>query len=193
MTTFLLDQNVNKKSLAESCNREGLVVVRRFPRQWQRFPGGFKDPELLPIVMAGQEPLLTNDRNIARDHCSYIPALNPGIIIISLCKGTIKPLGKGDIERIIRKFKQLFSQWHTVKWNNSIVEVTQLGVEVWHIEVGTLRRDAYAAFNDPDWVSAISVALSKNAARRQPALPSQPEQRKLPHSSDDSSSSNSHE
>ena len=170
MTTFLLDQNVNKKSLAETCNREGFAHVRRFPSEWKMQAGGFKDPDLLQKVMVGNQPLLTNDRNIAREHATIIPPINPGIIIVGFCKGTIKPLGKGDIERILRQFKQSFPQWHVTTWNNSIVEITQKHAEVWHVETGDLRSDDYISFDELNWSGRLAGVLEKNAARRPPSI-----------------------
>src|SRR4051794_36901092 len=101
MTTFLLDQNVNQKSLARKCNSEGHAEAKRFPVEWKVYPGGFKDPQLLPIVMAGDKTLVTNDRNIAQHYSDLIPTSNPGIIVVGFPPGHIRPIGKGDIEKII--------------------------------------------------------------------------------------------
>jgi hypothetical protein len=170
MTTFQLDQNVNRRSFAENCQKEGRAGVWRFPSAWSKKADGFKDPELLPIVMSGDKPLITNDRNIARLHVDSIPGNNPGILIVGFCKGTIRPIGSGDIEKLIAIFKNNFPDWDTVSWSNSVVEITQQGVEVWHVDNGTLPRDLYVEFDDSNWQQLLKDALVKNN-RRNPSPP----------------------
>ena len=165
MTSFLLDQNDNRKSLWRNCMNEGNPRVTRFPKEWAMYEGGFKDPQLLPIVMAGDKPLITNDRNIARDHVDAMPPRNPGIIIVGHPIGHIRPLGRGDIERIIADFKHRFPKWCIVCWSNSIVEITPLGVEACHIEEGIVHVDDRFAYNEPDWSDRLEAVLKKNSQR----------------------------
>jgi hypothetical protein len=165
MITFQLDQNVNKRSLAETCQKEGKAGVWRFPKKWSTIAEGFKDPDLLPVVMAGDKPLVTNDRNIAKENARFIPSKNPGIAIVGFAKGTIKPLGRGDIEKILVNFKAQFPRWHLVSWSNSVVEITQNSVEVWHVEAGNLGPDDYWPMTQPGWPNLFEAVLRKNASR----------------------------
>lgn len=174
MTSFQLDQNVNKKSLARDCERQGLANVARFPSEWKNRPGGFKDPDLLPIVMKGNRTFVTNDRKIAQENASAIPDEHPGIIIVGFCKGTVKPIGRGSIEGILASFKIKYPDWHVVSWSNTIAEITQQSVEVWHIENGILRSDEYLPFDRPFWTTALSDWLSKNSNRHRMNGPGAP-------------------
>jgi hypothetical protein len=168
MITFLLDQNVNKKTLARSCNDQGLAIAKRFPVEWKNYPGGFKDPELLRIVMAGAEPLLTNDREIAAAHTDAIPNSNPGIIIVGHPPRHIRPMGRGELEKIIARFKEAFTIWHHVSWSKTIAEITPISVEIKHIEHGILKNDELISRSDVTWPNKLENWLKLNSARSFP-------------------------
>lgn len=168
MTTFLLDQNVNKKSFARKCNLQPHAKAKRFPPEWKDYVGGFKDPQLLPIVMDGDKPLVTNDRNIASENIAYIPKANPGIIIVAFAKGsTTRTLTADDTEKILANFKSTFPKWYAANWSNTVIEITQLGVMVSHVESGLLQPDTYLAFTTANWQPSLTAVLAANAARYQ--------------------------
>jgi len=167
MTTFQLDQNVNRKTLARRCFAEGRAVAKRFPVEWKMYDKGFKDPQLLPIVMAGNRPLVTNDRRIASDYADIIPTANPGIIIVGYPLGHICPLRRGEIEKIIWDFKSRFPIWDSVTWSNSVVEITPEWVEVSHIDLGILNLDERIDYSD-GWAEKLENHLKINANKRLP-------------------------
>ena len=69
-------------------------------------------------------------------------------------------------QRILSRFKLAFSKWHAVDWGNSVVEITTVGVEVWHVDQSQLIRDGYLAYDSKDWTVQLLQLLQNNAATR---------------------------
>ena len=72
-------------------------------------------------------------------------------------------------QKVLRRFKAGFAEWHRVAWRNSVVEVTSIGVQVWHVESGKLVRNEYLAFDPPGWQERLIAALEENSRRALPA------------------------
>jgi hypothetical protein len=71
-------------------------------------------------------------------------------------------------QRVLARFKAAFPQWHLVAWTNSLVEITTIGVEVWHAQGNRLVRDTYLAFDSDDWQTRLTSTLEQNARRGAP-------------------------
>lgn len=163
MITFQLDQCLDSKRFARDCAAEGLCRTQRLPPLLR----GAKDPELLLALMAGANPLVTFDRALAHDHASSIPGEHPGIIVISNFPAhqTIR-----IAQRVLSRFKTIFSDWHQVPWANSVVELTTIGVEVWQVTRGRLVRNVYLPFDSVDWQMRLSSVFQRNSQRPSPPL-----------------------
>ena len=46
-----------------------------------------------------------------------------------------------------------------------MIEITLAGVEVWHVQGGSLVHDGYQAFDDGGWDARFSALLERNASR----------------------------
>ena len=68
-------------------------------------------------------------------------------------------------QRVLQRFKVTFPDWHRISWANSVVEITTLGVEVWHVVRGRLVQDAYVGFDTADWPSRLLNILEENSQR----------------------------
>src|SRR5947207_963194 len=158
MTTFQLDQCLDSKRFARDCSAEGVCQVQRLP------PGlrGKEDPELLTAVMVAAHPLVTFDRVLARDHTPFIPESKPGIIGISNYPAP-QTMTVAIAQKVLRKFKSAFPDWHRASWRNSIVEITLAGIEVGHVAGGKLMRDAYFTFDAPEWQRPLADLLDENS------------------------------
>ena len=56
--------------------------------------------------------------------------------------------------------------WHQLPLQNSIIEITEKSVEIWHVEDGKLAKDGYVEFNDDgDWVHQLLNLLQQNSER----------------------------
>ena len=160
MIAFQLDQCLDSKRFASACSAAGHCDVFRLPPALR----GAEDPNLLSMVMAGPNPLVTFDRALAHDHTRFIPELNPGIIVVSNYPSP-QTMTVSVAQKLLHDFKTAFPTWHQVFWNNSIVELTTLGVEVWHIAGGGLMRNEYLAFTTPDWKPRFRAILDENSRR----------------------------
>ena len=158
MTPFQLDQCLDSKRFARDCAAQGLCHTARLPPYLRNAD----DPELLRALMVAPSPLVTFDRALPHDHTASIPAQHPGIIVISNYPAP-QTMTVRIAQRILSRFKAAFPEWHLVAWTNSVVEVTTIGVEVWHVDGHRLVRDTYLGFDSADWQSRLTNVLRRNS------------------------------
>jgi hypothetical protein len=119
--------------------------------------------------MVAPSPLVTFDRALPHEHTASIPALHPGIIVISNYPAP-QTMTVRIAQRILARFKVALPEWHSVAWTNSVVEVTSIGVELWHIDGPRLVQDTYLAFDSADWQNRLMSALQRNSRLHSPRL-----------------------
>lgn len=159
MIAFQLDQCLDSKRFARTCAAEGQCQTIRLPPSLR----DADDPALLGGLMAQPNPLITFDRALPHDHTASIPDRNPGIIVVSNFPEP-QTMTIRIAQRVLRQFKSAFPQWPAISWSNSIVEITTIGVEAWHVEQGRLARDGYFAFDAGDWQDGLRQTLIKNSS-----------------------------
>jgi hypothetical protein len=170
MITFQFDQCFNDKKVIKTCADEGLAGALRFPREWWDKP----DPDLLADVMMSPNPLVTLDRALPREHAAHVPARHPGIVIVNYSRAIPRTITTKEAGKILNHFKQRVTNWHHRAVRNSIVEITEMSAEVWHVEDGELVRDGYLEFHDAsDWAAQLIQLLTQNADRDQTPPPGQ--------------------
>ena len=118
MRGFQLDENFNSKSLRSRCNSGGHCHVHRFPPNLS----GTKDPELLPIMLARESPLVTLDRRMIENHLQFIPEPNSGIIVVKTIN-TKQTITNSIASTIVDKFKTLYPDWHSTDWSGKCLEL----------------------------------------------------------------------
>ena len=161
MTTFQLDQCLDSKRFAHDCAVEGLCHTRRLPPSLRNVA----DPELLAALMTGSHPLVTFDRALPKQHTRFIPESHPGILIASNYPAP-QTMTVRIAQRVLSRFKIAAPSWHEAVWKNSIVELTSVGVEVWHVTTKELVSDGYCSFEMPDWPAKLIALLTQNAQRQ---------------------------
>jgi len=158
---FQLDQCANSKMLIESCTgEEQKVEVRRLPNRLV----GSKDPDLLREVLPTGQTLVTTDRTIHTEHWQHFPSTHAGVVIVAT-NSTVRTLTTRRVMSILAAFKRNFPSWHKVSLGNSVVEITEGGVEVWRAAEGRLDRVRYLDFQTADWRTALAQILERNAQR----------------------------
>jgi hypothetical protein len=165
MTTFQLDQCLDSKRFARDCAAQALCHTARLPPSLR----DANDPEILRALMVTPSPLVTFDRALPHEHTASIPALHPGIIVVSNYPAP-QTMTVRIAQRILARLKAALPEWHLVAWTNSVVEVTSIGIEVWHIEGHRLVRDAYLAFDWADWQIRLTSVLERNSRLNLPDL-----------------------
>ena len=73
--------------------------------------------------------------------------------------------------KILVQFKERYPEWHLKTFNNSIIEISPAGVEIWHADKGRLVHDESILFSDSDWITRFEQLIRLNAER----IPSLPE------------------
>jgi len=157
MITYQLDECTNSKKLAESCSRQGLVEVRRWPGRRK----GQKNPEWLPDMLASGGTLLTTDREIHFQHVAHIPSTHSGILIVAKTQSATT-IRREDVMRILAQFKSAFPEWHCLSLRNSIVEICETHIQLWWVESGK-RVTAVVRHSDPGWQTDLLGLLQRNA------------------------------
>ena len=159
MITYQVDENTDSKKFVESCRKEGLVNVRRFPKALK----GAKDPVVLQQVLLSGRTLLTNDREIHFSHLSHIPDNHCGILIIARVASPTT-IRLTDVMRTLSVFKSQFPQWHDTSLRNSVVEITETFVQVWRIRGGCVTSSCTIQFSQNDWQPTLTKVLKDNAS-----------------------------
>jgi hypothetical protein len=157
MIRYQLDESTNARALAESCKREGLVEVWRWPKPLK----GAKDPVALMHVLPSGRILLTTDRGIHIEHLTHIPDRHSGILIVASTSsaGTMRT---SLLMHILAEFKDRFPTWHETSLDNSIVEISETTCEVWRVVRGALSRKVFLRFDDTAWQRRLSGVLQEN-------------------------------
>jgi hypothetical protein len=155
---FQLDENASARTLAEYCEKQGLVEVWRWPKKLK----GAEDPAALAYTLPSGRALLTTDRQIHVQHSVHIPDGHPGILIVA-STSSAETMRTSLLMRILAKFKGMFPTWHKTCLTNSIVEITETSVEVWKVVGGALARDTFLHFEETAWQDRLSTVLESNA------------------------------
>lgn len=123
MNRYVFDECLDSKRLIASCNEEGKCIADRYPPHMK----GTKDPLMLPVILAGEAPLVTTDHTIVEEHWSHIPSENPGIVIIRLRRPSRKMTDK-LAGKLLSDFKRAFPDWETQVWSGLCLEITEADV-----------------------------------------------------------------
>jgi hypothetical protein len=161
MIAFQVDENFRDKEFAKACRAQGMADVTCFPPEMR----GADDEDVLHHFMALDKPLLTNDINIAADHEPSVPARHPGIIIVCYSDQNPRTATMAGLRKIISDFKKSFPKWHNSTCSNSILQITELDVIVWHMHDGSLRKDSYIPFSKSGWQEELELLLIENSSR----------------------------
>ena len=160
MTTFQLDECQNDKRFQEDCEAAELAKVYRYPRTLR----GQDDSVVLNSLLQRPNPLLTKDRDMPDQHVSSIPETHPGLVVIANAPDVPQTITMPGVRKILAQFKKEFPEWHQVPLRNSVViELTQIGVEVRHLESGRLIRNDYLSFDKTGWKEQLLEILNRNS------------------------------
>jgi hypothetical protein len=158
MIIFQLDKCTNSKKLWKLCNEQSLCQVERLPRDLL----DENDDRILKLSLDGNRPLVTVDHTIHYDNTQSMTQRHPGIVIIHSAKRAT--LVEAEILDILAKFKSSFPSWHITPMHNSVIQITQLDINVWHKADSGLIHDAYIERSTEGWQDQLAAFLSKNAA-----------------------------
>lgn len=136
MRKVQLDQNANERQLAESCNEQGQVECRRFPKQLQ----GESDAVVVQRCCEDDCLLLSFDRTVATAARQDLRGEFPGITILSKDDHELGTMTTKHARQMLAQFKADFPHWHTVNWRNSVVEIRASEVIVEKYLAGVARR-----------------------------------------------------
>lgn len=159
MKTFQLDECLNDPKFARECEESSgaentsPIVVRRLPNRLKRQ----EDDVVLRELLLQDGTLLTKDRAMPRRWTQHIPDNHPGIVIIA----TVQPatITIKIVKKILGSFKQRFPRWSELSFQNAILEITEIGIEISHKSGETLARKCYVDFEVPGWDSQLTGAL----------------------------------
>ena len=163
MPIFQLDENLNDSEFARECDEESKAAgiadlsLKRFPKRLR----GEEDEVVLRNLLSSGGTVLTKDRGIATDGKDGIPDEHPGIIIIANAP-SVRVTGNQAVRQILRKMKTSVNEWHSLSFKNSIIEITQAGIEV------RRKSDAKAKYLDfaaNGWESNLVSILKDNAGQ----------------------------
>jgi hypothetical protein len=158
MSIFQVDQCADSRDFVDSCASEGLAEIRRFPKRLR----GSQDPDVLNAVLPRGHTLVTTDRHIHTEYPEHFPATHAGVVIVAISSET-GTLTTRRMMRILAAFKRIFPDWHRVSLQNSVIEVTEDGVQVWRVAGGRMERSVYLEFRVADWSMSLVRALQQNA------------------------------
>jgi len=161
MTTFRFDDCIYSKRLRRECQEQGLAEASRLPRELL----GRKDHEILPALAAANAAIVTEDRRIAAENADFLSGGHPGVVIVANAPSVMPTITDSLVREILARLKDQYPPWHCSDIRNSIIEITQEGVWVWHAEAGTLVHDEYIPYSAADLAAVLERVLRANAQR----------------------------
>lgn len=164
-----LDEDIDAPHLVKACEAEGYVRAFRFPKNLRN--NAVKDPEVLQALLPKGNLFLTIDDSLLDDHSQFIPDEHPGILIVAQNDETVGTITTHIAQKIIRQFKDDYSEWHKRPWDNSVVRICPSSVEAGHLVSGLFVRDMFALRDEPDWSTRLSQVLRQNADNNPMGLP----------------------
>jgi predicted nuclease of predicted toxin-antitoxin system len=149
MNSFVFDENFNDRRLVDACNSEGRCTVHRFPEALK----SAKDPEVLRVLLANKDTLVTLDGPIIDRHREHVPDNNPGIIIVRQ-RRTAQTMTTKRGGQLLHQFKANLPEWATLNYELLRIDVTETGAIIASIRDPINRvsldygPDFIAAFRD---------------------------------------------
>ena len=166
MSTFQLDQCSSAHRIVEACKEEGNGEALLLPADLR----DTKDADLVPAMMAKDTVFVTKDHRLPRECAALIPDVNPGIVVVTNYPTRHQTLTVNLMLRILARVKSKVPQWHQAPLNNSILEITNEGVAIGHVEGGRFKNDGYFEFDGDNWPADFLATLQANSSRTPPGL-----------------------
>jgi hypothetical protein len=151
MKCFQQDQCSNHADFRRKCNKQGLCIVRRLP-------GGLinqDDDVVLTDLLAKDAPIITMDFTIVYDNHAYIPAENPGIIVVKA-----RPNKAAKMEAMIAKFKRHFPEWNSTDWSKIYIEIEESEVYVSRLTDGNIDDGKEICFSGDDFLNRLRLMIA---------------------------------
>lgn len=168
MSTFQLDQCSSARRIVDACKEEGHGDAFLLPRDLHNT----LDVDLIPLMMAGDRVFVTKDHLLPSECAALIPDVNPGIVVVTNHPRRHQTMTVSIMLRILAHIKSIVPQWWQAPLRNSILEINNEGVVVFHVESGQLITNGYYEFADQNWPGDFLAALQANASRMPPGLTS---------------------
>ena len=164
MIKIQLDESITSKKFAKNCKNERKSYPVQFPK---KFKGkSVQDPEVQKYCVQNKLPLLTFDRKILLENYKKFVQQHPGIIIIALNKMQ-RPrifITVRLAALILDQFKKDFPIWNKTSCYNSIIEITNETIEIWHIGGKEIKHDGIFDRKTKNWQRKIITVLKQNSA-----------------------------
>jgi len=127
---------------------------------------------VLEAVLSLGHTLVTTDRDIHTDHAEHFPASHAGVVIVAT-NSESRTLTTRRMMQILAEFKRSFPDWHRTSLQNSVIEITENGIQVWRVTADRMERLVHLEFRTADWCVSLVRELQRNAegtsiAREQP-------------------------
>jgi len=160
MSAFIFDDCIFSKDLKVECDRQGLVSTQRLEDDLR----GKEDCIVLPAIVNRGSVLVTEDRRMAEENAEFLSNDHPGLLVVASEEST-KTLTGRLVRAILNRLKSVLPNWHSVTMRNSIVEVTQRTVFVYHADRGTIHYDRHMPLDDPKMLEDLVTILNRNASK----------------------------
>lgn len=85
------------------------------------------------------------------------------MLIIAQDDGAVATMTGTIAMSILSGFKAEFAEWHSVPWTNSVIRITQLFVQIRHIQNGEIDTEDWIDRKEPAWREKLTSALMRNA------------------------------
>ena len=151
MISAYLDKNLCSRKLVDACNRRGGAEVQFLPRHLREL----LDPDLLPQLVQIGRLLVTNDRSIAEESASWMPLLNPGIVIVEDDYGQNRTMTWKLTLAILGDFKNVFSVWPETPCNNSVISLSPSYITLFHFSGSSLHFDQFYDRSVSGWETTL--------------------------------------
>ena len=139
MKIFQVDENLNSKRLKRECYQDSISKIFSYPIDLKGEP----DDKMLESLLPKRNTLLTTDTNLIFDFTSFIPSEHAGIIVLGPSTNNPNANTLSKILRIFKQYKEKLKNWYKYKYDNFIIKITDMSIQIWHVAAGKLIDDYY--------------------------------------------------
>jgi hypothetical protein len=156
---FQVDQCLDSRKLVGKCNSDRPATVRRFPD----FMRNQDDPDVVEFARNDKKVLLSGDTRLLDDWAFCLNDHHFGVIVVII--SLPKTLTWKNAIALLAVWKACIHDWHSLSFDNSVLELREEYLQVFHVERSVPVRDEVIFLKDPEACARLVAALERNRKR----------------------------
>jgi predicted nuclease of predicted toxin-antitoxin system len=163
-----LDKSAGGRKLRDLCNAEGSVACYLLP---ESIRDTATDAEVVLFAKKRGNLTVTFDVGFAVSAKDALSPGHPGILILREDDSSLRQLTTKTAPQLLGKLKNELPDWHSLPWNDAIVEITPTLVYVYELSARAIGLRALLKQTQPGWQGQLRELLHSADAESLPNAP----------------------